>query len=81
MNRMMRSAFPSSQSTVLTDALVRVEISYLDSVTNYHEFLPDRPWRRKRQLRLMKARVAEYSGFGCVVLIAVAMVAILWFFE
>jgi hypothetical protein len=83
MNRMIKARFPSSQSTALTDALVRAAISYLDSATNYREVLPRRPGARKRQFRLAvtNPKVAEYVGFGVVVLIAVAMVAILWFFE
>jgi len=81
MNRMIRSAFLSDQSTVVTDALIRVEISYLDSATNYREFLPVRSDRRTRQfaLAVAKATITEYGMLAAIFFASVVVVAIGWF--
>ena len=72
-----------SQSTLPTDGMIRVEISYLDSATDYREFLPGSPGAFKRRTRwaAMKAEIAEYGVLGVVVFISVALVTIAWFLE
>jgi hypothetical protein len=83
MNRAVKSSFMSSQSTLLTDGMIRVEISYLDSATNYREFLPGSPAASKRRTRwaAIKAKIAQYGALGGVVFISVALIAIAWLLE
>ncbi|PYY00903.1 MAG: hypothetical protein DMG62_05460 [Acidobacteria bacterium] len=83
MNRAVKSSFMSSQSTLLTDGMIRVKISYLDSATNYREFLPGSPGAFKRRIRwaAIKAGIAEHGALGIVVFISVALVTIARFLE
>lgn len=83
MNRAVKSFSMSSQSTLLTDGMIRVEISYLDSPTSYREFLPGSPGECQRRTRwaAIKAKIAEHGAIGGVVFIAVALIAIAWFLE
>lgn len=77
MNRMTGSTSRSDQ-VMLTDALVRVEISYLDSATNYRELLPVCTDTSKRvSMIVVKARVSEYRAFGQILLIVVVVIAII----
>ena len=83
MNRAVKSSFMSNQSTLLTNGMIRVEISYLDSATNYCEFLPGSPGEIKRRTRwaAIKAKIAKYGALCGVVFISVALVTIARFLE
>jgi hypothetical protein len=83
MNRTVKSSFISSQSTLLTDGMIRVEISYLDSDTNYREFLPGSPGAIKRRTRwaAIKAKIAKYGALVGVIFVSVALVTIAWLLE
>jgi hypothetical protein len=62
----VKPIFLTGESTGLTDVLVRMEISYLDSATHFREFLPGEPRKPKRKARwtAIKAKLAEYLTLG-----------------
>jgi|GraSoiStandDraft_8_1057269.scaffolds.fasta_scaffold91374_1 hypothetical protein len=62
MDGIVKPPFPTHESTGVTDALVRVDISYLDSATSFREFLPGRLGMPTRQAKwtVIKAKLAEY---------------------
>jgi hypothetical protein len=66
MDGIVKPLFLTGESSGLTDVLVRMEISYLDSATHFREFLPGIPGRHKRKARwtAIKAKLAEYLALG-----------------
>jgi len=56
MSRTTKPSCPWYQSGVITEALVRIEIAYLDSVTNYREFLPAIAGNQRRRFSFTLVR-------------------------
>jgi len=82
MDRMIRSTSPWGQSGVISDALVWVEIAYLDSAADYREFLPENGGKKIRKSRslITRKRLLECAALAGTLVIALGMVAIGWFF-
>ena len=81
MNWMMKSRLFSDQANLVNDVVVCLEISYLDSETDYREFLPRRTRGGKRPLGsvLNRSKAVQYATRAGVVLAVATLLALSWF--
>lgn len=82
MKQISRSGLLASESSLLTDALVRVEIAYLDSDTNFKELLSapfeTEDTKSKSLSRRMTISGEKLGWISLTVLVIIAL--IVWFF-
>ena len=74
-------AFPR-ESTLLNNGLIWREISYLDSTTNYREFLPltDAISVRISKLKVHKNKMPVYATVAIGLLVGIAILGAAWLF-
>ena len=67
---------PRPDITFVNDALIRLEISYLDSPTHYREFLNGQSESLNYKWRAWKETLIEYGALGAITLVVVALVVL-----
>lgn len=72
-------AFTSKEPTLLNDALILMEISYLDSASNYRECVSNVSETPRPRSRTRKRKLAEYISVAIILLIGIAAGFAVWF--
>jgi len=73
--------FSQNESPRLNDALIRMEISYLDSTIAYRDSLPadEEARRHKLTFGVNKTKAAKYGAIMFLLLLAIAGLSAIWF--
>ena len=82
MNRMTKSSSFLNQGGLLNDVVVCLEISYLDSATDYQECLPRRTRIAQRGLRFAwnREKAVQFGTCAGVALVVLTLLTLSWFF-